>query len=111
VSAECIAFRVDDGVVFQFFFEFDSFVFHPFISPVVWIGDNVKIGKRCIIKDNCIIENGVVLGDDTVIPPFTRISTKNPTLYHELPPSMAVQMQERSLDRYAEFKETQRTKQ
>lgn len=75
---------------------------------VVWIGDNVKFGKRCIIKDNCVIESGVNLGDDTVVPPFTRISATNPTIYHELPPSMAVQMQEISLDRYAEFKQEQR---
>jgi tetrahydrodipicolinate N-succinyltransferase len=75
---------------------------------VVWIGDYVKIGDRCIIKDNCIIEAGVVLGDDTVVPPFTRISISQPTMYHELPPSMAVQMQQTSLDRYAEFKQGQR---
>jgi tetrahydrodipicolinate N-succinyltransferase len=78
---------------------------------VVWIGDNVKIGRRCIIKDNCIIESGVTLGDDTVIPPFTRISVKNPTVYQELPPSVAVQMQEISLDRYSDFKQEQRDKQ
>ena len=78
---------------------------------MVWIGDNVKIGKRCIIKDNCIIESGVTLGDDTVIPPFTRISVKNPTVYQELPPSVAVQMQEISLDRYSDFKQEQRDKQ
>jgi dynactin-5 len=77
----------------------------------VWIGDNVIIGKRCIIKDNCIIESGVTLGDDTVIPPFTRISAKNPTVYQELPPSVAVQMQEISLDRYSDFKQEQREKQ
>jgi acetyltransferase-like isoleucine patch superfamily enzyme len=78
---------------------------------VVWMGDNVKVGDRCIIKDNCIIEAGVVLGDDTVIPPFTRISISHPTIYHELPPSMAVQMQQISLDRYAEFKQGQRVQQ
>ena len=78
---------------------------------MAWVVDNVKIGKRCTIKDNCIIENGVVLGDGTVIPPFTRILAKNPTVYHELPPSMAVQMQELSFDGYAEFKQLQRTKQ
>lgn len=78
---------------------------------MVWVGDNVKIGKRCIIKDNCIVETGVTLGDDTVIPPFTRIVAKNPTSYQELPPSMAAQMQELSLDRYADFKQDQRDKQ
>jgi acyl-[acyl carrier protein]--UDP-N-acetylglucosamine O-acyltransferase len=81
------------------------------LETVVWIGDGVKIGKRCIIKDNCVIEPNVVLADDTVIPPFTLISKKNPTFYHELPPSVAVQTQEVSLDRYAEFKQEQRGKQ
>jgi acetyltransferase-like isoleucine patch superfamily enzyme len=75
------------------------------------VGDNVKIGKRCIIKDNCIVEAGVTLGDDTVIPPFTRIPARNPISYLELPPSVAAQMQELSLDRYADFKQEQREKQ
>jgi acetyltransferase-like isoleucine patch superfamily enzyme len=75
------------------------------------MGDNVKIGKRCIIKDNCIVEPGVTLGDDTVVPPFTRISARNPTFFQELPPSMATQMQELSLDRYADFKQDQRERQ
>lgn len=87
-----------------------SFLSHS-STIVVWIGDNVKIGSQCIIKDNCIIEAGVVLGDNTVIPPFTRISVRNPIMYQELPPSMAVQMQEISLDRYAEFKQDQRLRQ
>jgi dynactin-5 len=81
------------------------------IGSMVWIGDDVKLGKRCIIKDNCIIESGAVLGDDTVVPPFTRISAKNPTFQQELPPSMAVQMQEVSLDRYQEFKQAERERQ
>mmetsp|Transcript_22599 Transcript_22599/g.49135 ORF Transcript_22599/g.49135 Transcript_22599/m.49135 type:complete len:189 (+) Transcript_22599:124-690(+) len=81
------------------------------IGSMVSIGDNVEIGKRCIIKDNCVIESNVVLGDDTVIPPFTLISTKNPTFYQELPPSVAVLTQEVSLDRYSEFKQEQRGKQ
>ncbi len=80
-------------------------------TTVVWVGDHVKIGNRCIIKDNCIVEKGVTLGDDSVIPPFTRISVKNPSSYQELPPSVAAQMQELSLDRYADFKQEQREKQ
>ena len=58
-----------------------------------------------------MIEPNVILGDDTVIPPFTLISKKNPTFYQELPPSVAVETQEISLDRYAEFKQEQRGKQ
>eukprot|EP00535_Pseudo-nitzschia_heimii_P007392 CAMPEP_0197183390 /NCGR_PEP_ID=MMETSP1423-20130617/7793_1 /TAXON_ID=476441 /ORGANISM="Pseudo-nitzschia heimii, Strain UNC1101" /LENGTH=187 /DNA_ID=CAMNT_0042633969 /DNA_START=35 /DNA_END=598 /DNA_ORIENTATION=- len=81
------------------------------IGSMVSIGDGVKVGKRCIIKDNCVIESDVILADDTVIPPFTLISKRNPTFYHELPPSVAVQTQEVSLDRYAEFKQEQRDKQ
>mmetsp|Transcript_24483 Transcript_24483/g.67644 ORF Transcript_24483/g.67644 Transcript_24483/m.67644 type:complete len:101 (+) Transcript_24483:806-1108(+) len=80
-------------------------------NAVVSIGDYVKIGKRCIIKDNCVIESNVVLGDDTVIPPFTLISSENPTFYQQLPPSVAVQTQEVSLDRYSEFKQEQRGRQ
>lgn len=81
------------------------------VGSMVWIGDDVKLGKRCIIKDNVVIESGTVLGDDTVIPPFTRISAKNPTFHQEIPPSTAVQMQEISLDRYQEFKQAERERQ
>jgi dynactin-5 len=82
------------------------------IGSLVWIGDDVKIGKRCILKDNCIVETGVVLGDDTVVPPFTLIP-KNGTYLDqtELPPSMALQMQELSLDRFQEFRQAQRDRQ
>ena len=78
---------------------------------MVWIGDQVTLGPRVIIKDNCIIEDGVTLGADTVVPPFSRISSKNPLLATELPPSMAVHMQEVSLDRYQEFQREERDRQ
>jgi dynactin-5 len=86
------------------------------IGSMVWIGDNVTLGERVIVKDNCVLESGLKLGNDTVIPPFTRISDKpkHPTMrymYQELPPSMAVQMQEVSLDRYQEFKQQERDRQ
>jgi dynactin-5 len=78
------------------------------VGSMVWVGDNVKLGKRCIIKDNCVIESGVVLGDDTVVPPFSRISLEDPHYFFELPPSVAIQLQEVSLDRFQEFKQQEK---
>jgi len=74
------------------------------IGSMVWIGDNVKLGKRCIIKDNCVIESGTEIGDGTIVPPFTRISKAKISNYQELPPSVAVQLQEVSISRFDEFK-------
>ena len=34
-------------------------------------GEDVIIGKRCIVKDCCLIKPDSVLADDTVVPPFT----------------------------------------
>jgi acetyltransferase-like isoleucine patch superfamily enzyme len=85
-----------------------NFENYTFVVVVVWIGDNVKIGKRCIIKDNCVIESGVTLGDDTVIPPFTRISRSNPTAYQELPPRTSALLQEMTIDRFTQFAQVQR---
>jgi NDP-sugar pyrophosphorylase family protein len=78
---------------------------------MVWIGDSVTLKERVIIKDNCIIEDNVTIGADTVVPPFTRISAKNPLLWIELPPSMAVHMQDVSLERYQQFKKEERERQ
>lgn len=75
------------------------------IGSMVWIGDNVHLGERVIIKDNCVIESNVRLGADTVLPPFSRISIQNPTMPTVLPPSMSAHMQQLSLDRYQEFKQ------
>ena len=80
------------------------------IGSMVYIGNNVRLGKRCIIKDNCIIEDGVIVGDDTVIPPFTRVTKTNPRYYNELPPSIAIQLQNLSLDRFENFRQEQRMK-
>jgi dynactin-5 len=76
------------------------------VGSMVWIGDNVKLGKRCIIKDNCVIESGIEIGDDTIVPPFTRIYTNTTTDFEELPPSVAVQLQEVSISNYDEFKQS-----
>ena len=81
------------------------------IGSMVYIGNNVKLGQRCIIKDNCIIEDDVILGDDTIIPPFTRITKHNPRyVYKELPPSIAQQLQNLSLDKFENFRQEQRNK-
>lgn len=87
-------------------------VFAAAIGSMVWVGDNVKIGKRVIVKDNCVIETGAVLGDDTVVPPFTLVQANLSPIYQykELPPSVALQMQEASMDRFQEFRQSQREK-
>ena len=77
---------------------------------MVWIGDGVKIGQRCIIKDNCIIESNAVLGNDTVLPPFSSISNTS-TRIQELAPSYPVEVQESSFERYAAFSQEQRKQQ
>eukprot|EP00980_Cylindrotheca_fusiformis_P016940 scaffold5157_cov100-Cylindrotheca_fusiformis.AAC.12 len=76
------------------------------VGSMVWIGDNVKLGKRCIIKDNCVIEAGIEIGEDTIVPPFTRVSTIASTDFEELPPSLSLQLQEVSITSYDEFKQT-----
>ena len=75
------------------------------IGSMVWVGNEVKLGERCIIKDNCVIESGVEIANDTVVPPFTRISASQSTDFMELPPSVAVQLQEVSISNYDEFKQ------
>lgn len=75
------------------------------IGSMVWIGANVKLGKRCIIKDNCVIEPGIEIADDTIVPPFTRVSTNTTADFEELPPSVSVQLQEVSITTYDEFKQ------
>ena len=84
------------------------------IGSMVLVGNNVKIGKRCIIKDCCVIDSNVVLGDDTVVPPFTRVyydGNNSVTLsMTELPPSMTVELQEKSMDQYDAFANLQRAR-
>jgi dynactin 5 len=78
------------------------------IGSYCWIGDDVRIGARVIIKDCCILSSGVSIPDDTVIPPFSYVSQG---LYQrqltavELPPSTAAVLQERSSQTYVEFNE------
>lgn len=98
------------------------------VGSYCWIGNNVTLGPRSIVRDCCVIADNVVVPDDTVVPPFTRVSTAaaavavdtNVTLvgtettaataavhgrliYRELPPSTAQEMQERSMELYQEF--------
>jgi dynactin-5 len=85
------------------------------IGSMVSIGNDVKIGKRCIIKDCCVIDSNVVLGDDTVVPPFTRVfqdgnNNDDNVIMAELPPSMTVELQEKSMDLYHDFSNSQRVK-
>jgi dynactin-5 len=83
------------------------------VGSLVNVGDNVKIGKRCIIKDCCVIASNVVLGDDTVVPPFTRVAndgTSSRLKMSELPPSMTIELQDKAMDQYQEFTNLQRVR-
>lgn len=76
------------------------------IGSLCWLGRNVQAGPRCIIKDCCVVADNTVIPADTVIPPFHRA-------YNDaddgrfgttpLPPSVAVELQERATDLYHEF--------
>jgi dynactin 5 len=83
------------------------------IGSLCWIGDGVKIGQRCILKDCCVVADGTVIPADTVIPPFTRVfsSANGRLVTTELPPSVAVELQERALESYQEFAAMQRRQQ
>mmetsp|Transcript_12933 Transcript_12933/g.16942 ORF Transcript_12933/g.16942 Transcript_12933/m.16942 type:complete len:191 (-) Transcript_12933:309-881(-) len=80
------------------------------VGSYCWIGPNVKLGPRAIIKDACVIEEGVVLGDDVVIPPFTRVSKRGKSLLQmmDLPPATIQLLQEESMETYQEFLAAQR---
>lgn len=77
------------------------------IGSFVRIGDNCKIGKRCLIKDGCIIEEGTSLGDDTVVPPFSRVKGRPGLVIEELPPSAAMDLQDAAFEMYQAFVEEQ----
>jgi len=75
------------------------------IGSHCWVGNNVKLGRRVIIKDCCIISDNVDLGDDTVIAPFTLVQQTGsypwtPPNYVELPPSTALELQERTMETF-----------
>jgi dynactin 5 len=76
------------------------------IGSNVVIGDGCKIGKRCLIKDNCWVAPGTALGDDTVIPPFSRVAGAPGKVVAELPPSAATELQELAQEAYQNFAST-----
>ena len=82
------------------------------IGSLCWIGKNVQAGPRCIVKDCCVVAEGTVIPADTVVPPFHRVFTgeygRLCTL--ELPPSVAVELQERATNIYHEFVAAQKRK-
>jgi dynactin 5 len=89
----------------------DCFIEASAIGSMVRIGNNAMLGERCVIKDCCIIDPYVILGKDTVIPPFTRVyyDGSSPILhYAELPPSLTVDLQEQAMDHYDVFANQQR---
>lgn len=73
------------------------------IGTNVFIGRKTKIGSRCIIKDCCWIEAGTVLGNDTVIPPFSRVRGDPGRIIESLPPSASLELQELAQNTYSDF--------
>jgi dynactin-5 len=74
------------------------------IGSSCWIGNGVRLGPRVLLKDGCVVETGVSIPADTVVPPFTRVSSVDGRLeWKELPPSITVELQERSRQFYHEF--------
>lgn len=76
------------------------------IGSFCWIGDSVRLGERVIIKDAVIVQDGVTIPADTVIPPFTYMKANG--AWHELPPAITVELQERSKQYYQDFAATQK---
>ena len=76
------------------------------IGSFCWIGDKVRLGERVLLKDAVIVQDGATVPADTVVPPFTYIQTNGE--WHELPPAVTVELQERSKQYYHDFATTQK---
>jgi len=83
------------------------------IGSLCWLGQNVQAGPRCILKDCCVVADDTVIPADTVIPPFHRAHTDETDgrfCTTPLPPSVAVELQERATNLYHEFVAAQKHK-
>ena len=56
----------------------------------MYIGKNVIIGRRCVLKDCCYIEDNSVVPPETVVPTFTRFSGSPAKRTGELPENTQV---------------------
>uniref|UniRef100_A0A7S0C6H6 Dynactin subunit 5 n=1 Tax=Proboscia inermis TaxID=420281 RepID=A0A7S0C6H6_9STRA len=77
------------------------------VGSSVFIGDDVVLSKRCIIKDCCRIEDGTVVPSDMVIPPFSIVKGCPAKIVGELPESAAVDIVDESVDAYTAFVQEQ----
>jgi dynactin 5 len=73
------------------------------IGSYCWIGNNVTIGPRCILKDCVVVADGTTLPADTVVPPFSYISAPYGAVRVELPPSASMEWEEYVMDYYHNF--------
>ncbi|XP_040568725.1 dynactin subunit 5 isoform X2 [Lepeophtheirus salmonis] len=62
-----------------------SVINSAFINSYVYIGKNVVIGRRSILKSCCMIEDNTILPPETVVPSFTRYSGSPGKRIGELP--------------------------
>jgi dynactin 5 len=76
------------------------------IGSYCHIGDHVTIGPRCILKDCVIVADGTTIPADTVVPPFSYLSTPGEDgalVRVELPPSAPMEWEEYVVDYYHRF--------
>jgi len=90
----------------------DSNIQAAAIGSLCSVGRNVNAGPRSIVKDCCVIADDTVIPADTLIPPFHRAYTDVGGRFctMELPPSVAVELQERATNIYHDFVAAQKGK-
>lgn len=96
------------------------------VGSLCWIGRGVTIGARSIVKDCCVVAAHTTIPTDTVIPPFTRVSNtiisgsssssssnnaRVRLVMTPLPPSVAVELQERAVEAFQGFCAIQKQRQ
>jgi dynactin-5 len=68
-----------------------------------YIGDNVTLSPRTILKDFCVVEANTVILADTVVPPFTIVGGDPGKMIGEVAESMSTVGPQDAIARYKAF--------